>query len=347
MYGLRIAVFSFIWTELYFALVAITVFFWTRFVIIYVNDRNAFAGILKYAGIVFLAFEFLALLVNLFLPVMFYFDEEGIYHTGKARAITMFAQILLFLATSIYMLAVALWNRGKIRRRHGAIAGFGISMTVFVLFSTLYPTLPFYSLGYLLGVCIIHTFVLEDEKESRRRELESLLKVGEIQEQELDSARLMAYTDPLTFVKSKTAYQEDIIGIEKRIEGEILKDFGLAVFDVNGLKSVNDTKGHEEGDRLIKSACKIICEIFKHSPIYRIGGDEFVAFIMGDDYRNRVSLLYEFNLQMEKNAEENGIVVACGFSEYAQGVDRDFSSVFNRADKKMYEQKKKLKKMKP
>ena len=74
----------------------------------------------------------------------------------------------------------------------------------------------------------------------------------------------------LTGVKNKNSWQEDVSGIEKRLEDGVLKDFGLIIFDVNGLKLVNDSKGHEEGDRLLKSGCKIICQIFKHSPIYRI-----------------------------------------------------------------------------
>lgn len=198
-------------------------------------------------------------------------------------------------------------------------------------------------MGYLLGICLIHTFVLEGEKEDRREELENLLQVEKIREAELGSARLMAYTDPLTGVKSKTAYQEDIIGIEKRIEDGILKDFAVAVFDVNGLKLVNDTKGHDEGDKLIKEACQVICQTFKHSPIYRIGGDEFVAFIMGEDFKQKSELVKNFDSQMEKNMAENKAVVSCGLTEYETGADKSYLTIFSRADMKMYERKKQLK----
>lgn len=257
----------------------------------------------------------------------------------------MFAQILLFMATSVYMLAIIVKSHGNIRRRHRTIGGFGIAMTIFAILAAMYPILPFYALGYLLGTCLIHTFVLEDEKEARRKELEQLLKVGEIQEQEIGSARLLAYTDSLTGIKSAAAYQEDVIGIDMRIKDTILKDFGVIVFDVNGLKHINDTKGHEEGDRLIKSGCSIICQTFKHSPIYRIGGDEFVAFVMGEDFKNRTALLNGFAAQMEKNLLSGEVVIAWGLAEFMPNQDETYSSLFGRADQKMYEQKRLLKNM--
>ncbi|MBQ3670878.1 MAG: GGDEF domain-containing protein [Treponema sp.] len=345
VHNLRNPLLSSIWTELYFMAVAVAVVFWTRYVITYIREVNFFSVALKYAGIVFLGFEFIVLVMNLFFPIMFYFDENGTYHTGKARTATMFAQILLFLATSVHMLSVTVKTRGKIRHRHRTIGGFGIAMTIFVVLATLYPVLPFYSLGYLLGICLIHTFVLEDEKEARREELERLFQVEQIREQELGSARFMAYTDPLTGVKSKNSYQEDVIGIDRRIEDGILKDFAIVVFDVNGLKLVNDTRGHEEGDRLIKSACTIICHTFKHSPIYRIGGDEFVAFLMGEDFRNRAELLETFDSCMEKNSSCGDVVIACGCTEFNKVRDNCFCTMFSRADMKMYERKKQLKTM--
>ncbi len=346
IYDIKIPLLSFIWTELYFISVAAAVFFWTRFVIIYINRESIFTNIIKFAGVIFLIGESAILIMNIFKPVMFRFTEDGTYITGKARTITMYAQILLFLSTSVYMPIVAAKARGKIKRRYVTIACFGIAMTVFVIHATAFPILPFYSLGYLFGTCLIHTFVVEDEKEARREELEQLLKVEEIQAQELGSARLMAYTDPLTGVKSKNAYHEDILGIDRRIEDGILKHFGIVVCDVNGLKLTNDTLGHEEGDRLIKSAGKLICHTFVHSPVYRIGGDEFVVFLHGEDYANRKKLMKDFNRQVETNAGDGKVVVAAGMSEYLPGADENYGSLFSRADRKMYERKKQLKAMK-
>lgn len=61
-------------------------------------------------------------------------------------------------------------------------------------------------------------------------------------------------------------------------------EFALLVADVNGLKEANDALGHESGDQLIKNTSRCICKIFEHSPVFRIGGDEFVVILTGEDY---------------------------------------------------------------
>ena len=71
----------------------------------------------------------------------------------------------------------------------------------------------------------------------------------------------------------------------------------VAVCDVNSLKAVNDTLGHKAGDEIIRRACSLICNTFKHSPVYRIGGDEFAVILSGRDYERRQELLSE----MEEN----------------------------------------------
>ena len=331
-------------TEVYFAAMAVGVFLWTRYVITYLNEKRVFSIMLKAAGIGFLIFEIIILIINLFFPILFYFDENATYHAGKARYITLILQIFLFMATSLRMIAMTLKISGNLRRRYRTIWVFGIAMTIFIFLQSLYPLLPFYAIGYLLGTCLVHTFILEDEKESRRIELEKLLKVEQIREKELGTARLMAYTDNLTGVKNKNAYLEDTRCLDKKIEDGALSDFAIVVFDVNNLKIINDTHGHDAGDKQIKSAGKIICNQFAHSPVYRIGGDEFVAFLFGEDFKNRESLLEDFNQKIKKNQANGEVVISFGMTEFNKSVDKNYLAIFERADMKMYEQKQKMKK---
>ena len=79
-------------------------------------------------------------------------------------------------------------------------------LTVMVVLQVAYPLLPMYSVGCLLGPCILHTFVVGDMKEDRRKELEEMLAREQRQKLELGSARHLAYTDSLTGVKSSHAY---------------------------------------------------------------------------------------------------------------------------------------------
>lgn len=169
------------------------------------------------------------------------------------------------------------------------------------------------------------------------------MSMEELQRVELGSARALAYTDSLTGVKNKRAFTEAQQTFQQGIDSGDLSEFGIIVFDLNGLKIVNDTHGHEAGDIFIKDSCHIICDSFKHSPVYRIGGDEFVVFLKGEDYACREQLLNNFDLQMEKNRKNGGIVIASGLEIYHSDRLDTFATVFARADKKMYERKRKLK----
>ncbi|MBQ6985537.1 MAG: GGDEF domain-containing protein [Oscillibacter sp.] len=136
--------------------------------------------------------------------------------------------------------------------------------------------------------------------------LQESLTREENQQRELSATKHKAYTDPLTGVKSKTAYLEVTESYKcHMIAGDAL-EFATVVFDVNDLKRVNDVEGHEAGDRHIISACGMICDVFKHSPIFRIGGDEFVAILEGKDYRNRDTLMLAFNQLVGENLRNGG-----------------------------------------
>ncbi len=177
--------------------------------------------------------------------------------------------------------------------------------------------------------------ILSNQSIMVKRELEH--------EKELGEAKTVAYTDPLTGVKSKAAYVEKEAMFNSEIKDGNMQDFAIVVCDINGLKQVNDTMGHKAGDELIRNACKMICVLFKHSPVFRIGGDEFVAVLVGTDYENRKDIMKELNLQVERNKKDTRVVIAAGISEYVREQDKSFHEVFERADALMYIRKKELK----
>ena len=152
-----------------------------------------------------------------------------------------------------------------------------------------------------------------------------------------------ARRDGLTGIKNKTAYGEFEAKLNKQIQsGENVK-FAIALCDVNGLKTVNDTLGHIAGDEYIRSASRLVCQTFAHSPVFRIGGDEFVAILRGSDFENREKLEKEFTEAIEKNVDKHKVVVACGISVFDKEHDKDVSSVFERADALMYKNKVRMK----
>ncbi|MBR5756201.1 MAG: GGDEF domain-containing protein, partial [Firmicutes bacterium] len=150
--------------------------------------------------------------------------------------------------------------------------------------------------------------------------------------------------DSMTGTKSKHAFGDTEYDYNIDIENKTAQPFAIAVCDVNGLKFINDTYGHKAGDAYIKSAAKIICDVFKHSPVFRMGGDEFAVLLAGADYQDRAQLKAELAKVSESNigSIENA-VVAAGISEYIPGSDKDVHAIFERADKLMYEDKMRLK----
>ena len=177
--------------------------------------------------------------------------------------------------------------------------------------------------------------------------IEEEIRKSEEKERDLQSAKLMARRDGLTGVRNSNAYREYILEIDSKIESGITPSpFGIVMFDVNDLKLINDTRGHSFGDEVIQRASRMICEIYKHSPIFRVGGDEFVAVLSEHDYEQRDELIRKLKDESLANRRSrSGPVVACGMALYDPEKDHNVDSVYARADKQMYENKKELKSM--
>ena len=345
LYDTRINALVFTDTVLYFFAMAVSVFMWTQYVIRYLNIKSRFVSVLSAMGWIFLGLTALIQVLNLFMSLMFWFDETGEYHAEKLRYLVFTFQIIMFLVTTAYVLVRSRQAESGVRSRYLAIGIYGIVMTVMVVFQVFDPMLPMYSIGCLLGGCILHTFVVGNIKEDRRRELEEMFRKNELQRQALGSARHLAYTDSLTHVKNTHAYVETEKELDERIADGKIREFGVVVFDINGLKQVNDTHGHDAGDRYIKEACRMICRQFTHSPVYRIGGDEFVAILEGEDYQNRKNLIASFEIQVEENLKSGLAVVASGLAVFRREQDHSYRRVFERADQRMYDRKGYLKAM--
>lgn len=158
----------------------------------------------------------------------------------------------------------------------------------------------------------------------------------------------LAYADALTSVHNKGAFDIYINNMEIKLKEEEEKKFAIIMFDCNSLKEINDKYGHDKGDLYLKNTCMTICESFKHSPVFRIGGDEFVAILEDNDYRFRVKLLKSFDsICKEKIAkakrEWERPDVARGMAVYDPKEDESVNDVVHRADKLMYENKWKMK----
>ena len=162
---------------------------------------------------------------------------------------------------------------------------------------------------------------------------------------ELNSEKELARKDGLTGIKNKTAYRE----LEKSVQANMdngmdYLPFAILVCDANDLKAINDNEGHVAGDEYIRAAAKLLCDIFSHSPVFRVGGDEFVVFLRGNDYAAREKLVEKLKDEALKNQNLGyGPVLAAGLAEYEPETDNLVSEIFDRADKEMYKNKQELK----
>ncbi len=190
----------------------------------------------------------------------------------------------------------------------------------------------------LLSMAIFATVLLLQSRKASRAKLES----------ERENSRMfksMANTDSLTGVRNKHAYSEYESKLNDMIRaGEIKDRIAVLVCDINGLKYVNDTKGHVAGDMLIKEACDLICEHFTHGAVFRVGGDEFVVILYDRGYDKMDESLAAINREVEDNIEKGKVVVAVGHSVLTE-KDEQIHDVFERADSLMYKRKQELKAM--
>ncbi|MBQ4482812.1 MAG: GGDEF domain-containing protein [Lachnospiraceae bacterium] len=171
--------------------------------------------------------------------------------------------------------------------------------------------------------------------------VDARVKRDQVYMQQLNIARAMANVDELTGVKNKHAYVDVETRMNEEIENGEEVEFAIVIFDLNGLKEINDTMGHQAGDRFIQEGCSIICSIFQHSPVFRVGGDEFAVIAKDGDYRNIDALMEKLSESNKKNLESGGVVIAGGMARFYG--DRSVSAVFERADSYMYKNKTELK----
>ncbi len=612
----KLATLLFVDTTVYYCAMAAGVLYWAEYTTAYVNDKTAFGRILIRAGRLIAGLITVIAVFNIFVPVLFTVDSACVYHALPVRYVMLVGQILLLLLISYYAITSIVRRGTEKRAKYRALASFGLIMAVFLYIQLWYPYLPLYTIAYMLGTCLLHTFVISDEKEDYRRRLEKayekqrstgtvfahiamslargytdlfyvniqtdayieyrtddesgvltearrggdffesckrevklyvhpedqaafinamnrrflsealdrsrvfemtyrrikggdpfyvrmkvsrmeddnryiVIGVTNIDEQmrqrreeermkeeratyerihaltgsfiaiyvvdpmtdhyrefgsvegyderfgqskegerffdtaresarahnapedmdlflsvftkanvmaeilrsgiftlsyrlmmngkpnyvqikaamveEAEGSRLIvgindidaqvrqeaeygrrlaqaqkqANIDALTGVKNRHAYLEAEARMDRRIAEHSQPPFAIVMLDMNDLKKVNDTAGHQAGDQYLRDACRLICDTFKHSPVFRVGGDEFAVISQGSDYECIDELIGRLNDHNRAASRTGGITIACGMARFGDGDC--VASVFERADHSMYENKSILK----
>jgi len=146
----------------------------------------------------------------------------------------------------------------------------------------------------------------------------------------------LSMTDELTSLYNRRRYVEDLARHRDR---PMKDDYVIFSIDVNGLKTVNDTKGHAAGDELIKGAADCLEQaVGKAGKVYRTGGDEFMAAVHTDAPQR-------LRAEIHKTAGEwhgthsDKLNVAVGYASHAEHPDATVDDLEHMADADMYAEK--------
>lgn len=167
-------------TILFFLMMALSVFTWTRCVIAYLGVGGWLRRYMLWTGLGVFMFFIVALIVNFFTGSFFQISAQTIYKEGPLRNIALLLLAAFNGIRAGLTLFRSLRTEGALRRRNMMVFAFGITMLAAILVQLCDPFLPIYSIGCLFGCCLLHVFVIEDERDEMYRK-ELLARDYEIQ----------------------------------------------------------------------------------------------------------------------------------------------------------------------
>lgn len=151
-------------TIAYYVMVPVTLVFWCKYISSYLNLKSYYSKILIYCGITFALAAIIVLVINYFTPIIFAIDDSGSFLSGGFRLVAMVTQFLIFSFVSVQNYHLARISEGRVRRRNLTIGFYGSAMVLTVFLQYFFPLLPLYSMGLIIGTCVLHVYVQEDEK---------------------------------------------------------------------------------------------------------------------------------------------------------------------------------------
>ncbi len=282
LYERQLITLVYIDTFVYFYAMGASILLWTRYAVKYLQEEDIFGKSLVIAGWLIFAFQMVVLVANIFVPILFYFDADGVYHAGHARYITLIGQIGMYLVTGIHVLASSRSTQGTMRTRYHAIGFSSVVMAGLILMQTFYPLLPLYAIGCVLSGCLLHSFVLESEKAEYTDNIESRLN---------ENLRKGNYYDLLTGLPGMTYF----LGLAKEKREGLISDGKTPAFihiDLSGMKLYNLRHGYAKGDDVLKSFARLLVQEFGLYNCSRFGQDHFAVITKDEGLRERLADLF-------------------------------------------------------
>lgn len=200
-----------------------------------------------------------AIVVNVFTGFAFYV-ENGIVVRAEGFLASIFSAIIYLVA--VLILSVSFYIRSRTETQERRKISFHVLICVIICFigSAACTVINYISPWHVFVAALIYLY----------------MQLHSYREHSLDA---QASTDALTGLKNHAVYSHIKEEMDEKLRSDPHHRFAVAVMDVNNLKQVNDVYGHKAGDALLIAAAHLMCDVFAHSPVCRIGGDEFVAIL--------------------------------------------------------------------
>ena len=185
----------------------------------------------------------------------------------------------------------------------------------------------------------LRAILMEDKRDGQRHAVVAICNIDAQmkRDQEFAEAQEAAMRDALTGVKNRRAFVKAEKEINAAIADGKCDSFALAVcgvMDVDGMLAAGET---ERAERTLTEACGLICDMFRHSPVYRLGEDQFTVIMRNRDLRDKDRLLEQLQAAVDENRKQGGAALATGIAHFDLAVDASLQSVVERANIAMYE----------
>ena len=328
----------FIDTTIYFVAMAVGISFWAEYTVAYLDEKTKFGKFLIYAGRTIAITITVMVIVNIFTPVLFTVDKDCVYHDLPIRDFMLVCQICMLLVISIYAFVCMFKLDSTVpkRTRYRILSSFGFIMALCLFIQLWFPYLPIYSIAYMLGTCLLHSFVANDEKEESRRREEEAKKIEELKERFvslLDNMPGMTFTKETSTGKYLACNQEFAKYAHKASPEEVVGLTDAEIFD-------KETAAHfVEADRLAMSLSKpyIFFEDVSDAAgnqrqlqttklKYTDTAGRQCVLGMCQDVTDMIRVQHE--QAMTKEAYENAVSSGLMFANIAQTLARDYIDMY-------------------
>ena len=308
----------------YHTMAALSAFIWFGYAMHFMKISGTDKEILNGLRFLLLAVQAVTLGSNLFTHTAFYIDENCHYSSGNFRIVLYTLQFLYYIILLIY--GTLRWkNSSENKDTYREVVIFSLIPLVFGIGQYAHYDISMYGFGFSFTALAIYSFNTTVQRELFLKEKASKLRED-------------VYKDALTGLYNRNAYEEDI---KNASEHSDKKDQVYISMDLNGLKEINDNRGHDAGDEFLRSAafCMKTC-LGGHGKVYRIGGDEFVAIISADSQKIReIEQDFENVVQSWNIVSGQSLSISYGYATGEEFPNLSLSEMAKIADKRMYSSK--------